>query len=146
MSKYKTWAAGYLFLLPWLIGFILLYLSPFVASLYLSFTNYDLLTPPRWAGLANYNLMFTDDYRLGDSVKVTFEYVFLSVPLRLAFALGLAMLLSQRMKLLGVYRTVYYSPSLLGGSVAISVLWKQVFDKEGLFNQGLGLFGIEGPN
>lgn len=146
MSKYKTWAAGYLFLLPWLIGFFLLYLSPFVASLYLSFTNYDLLTPPRWAGLANYKLMFTDDYRLGDSVKVTFEYVFLSVPVRLAFALGLAMLLSQGMKLLGVYRTIYYIPSLLGGSVAISVLWKQVFDKEGLFNQGLWMFGIDGPN
>jgi len=146
MSKYKTWTAGYLFLLPWLIGFFLLYASPIGASLYLSFTNYDLLTAPKWIGTDNYKLMFTDDYRLRDSVKVTFVYVFLSVPLRLAFALGLAMLLNQGMKFLGVYRTIYYIPSLLGGSVAISVLWKQVFDKEGIFNQGLKLFGVSGPN
>ncbi|QJD83709.1 carbohydrate ABC transporter permease [Cohnella herbarum] len=146
MQKYKTYAAGYLFLLPWLIGFILLYLSPIIASLYLSFTKYDLLTAPKWIGFENYKTMFTDDYRLGDSIKVTFQYVLLSVPFRLAFALGLAMLLNQGMKLLGLYRTIYYIPSLLGGSVAISVLWKQVFDKEGIFNQGLSFIGIEGPN
>ncbi|RKP57314.1 sugar ABC transporter permease [Cohnella endophytica] len=146
MQKYKTYAAGYLFLLPWLIGFVFLYLSPIIASLYLSFTKYDLLTAPKWIGLDNYKAMFTDDYRLGDSIKVTFKYVLLSVPFRLAFALGLAMLLNQGMKFLGLYRTIYYIPSLLGGSVAISVLWKQVFDKEGIFNQAIGFFGIEGPN
>ncbi|WP_239613542.1 carbohydrate ABC transporter permease [Cohnella mopanensis] len=146
MQKYKTYAAGYLFLLPWLIGLIFLYLSPIFASLYLSFTKYDLLTAPKWIGFDNYKTMFTDDYRLGDSIKVTFQYVLISVPFRLAFALGLAMLLNQGMKFLGVYRTIYYIPSLLGGSVAISVLWKQVFDKDGIFNQGLALMGIEGPN
>ncbi len=146
MQKYKNYAAGYAFLLPWLVGFFLLYLSPIVASLYLSFTDYDLLTPPKWVGLANYRTMFTDDYRLSDSIAVTFQYVFWSVPLRIAFALGLAVLLNRGMKLLGVYRTIYYIPSLLGGSVAISVLWKQVFDKEGLFNQGLSLIGIDGPS
>ncbi|RED61803.1 carbohydrate ABC transporter permease [Cohnella lupini] len=146
MQKYKTYAAGYLFLLPWFIGFIFLYLSPIIASLYLSFTRYDLLSAPQWIGFDNYKTMFTDDYRLGDSIKVTFKYVLLSVPFRLAFALGLAMLLNQGMKFLGLYRTIYYIPSLLGGSVAISVLWKQVFDKEGLYNQGLSLLGIDGPN
>lgn len=146
MQKYKTYAAGYLFLMPWLIGFALLYMGPIFASLYLSFTNYDLLTAPKWIGFANYNTMFTDDYRLADSVKVTFQYVFLSVPFRLAFALGLAMLLNQGMKYLGFYRTIYYIPSLLGGSVAISVLWRQVFSKEGIFNDGLSLIGITGPN
>ncbi|QMV44074.1 carbohydrate ABC transporter permease [Cohnella cholangitidis] len=146
MQKYKTYAAGYLFLLPWLIGLFFLYLSPIFASLYLSFTKYDLLTAPKWIGFDNYKTMFTDDYRLGDSIKVTFQYVLLSVPFRLAFALGLAMLLNQGMKFLGLYRTIYYIPSLLGGSVAISVLWKQVFDKEGIFNQALAYFGIEGPN
>ncbi|WP_274650115.1 carbohydrate ABC transporter permease [Paenibacillus humicola] len=146
MQKYKTYAAGYLFLLPWLIGFFLLYLIPFVASFYLSFTNYDLLTAPKWAGLANFKTMFTDDYRLGGSIRVTFQYVFISLPLRLSFALGLAVLLNQGMRFLGLYRTIYYIPSLLGGSVAISVLWKQVFDKEGIFNQGLALLGINGPN
>lgn len=146
MQKYKNYAAGYLFLLPWLLGFFLLYLSPIGASLYLSFTKYDLLTAPKWTGLDNYRAMFTDDYRLADSIKVTFQYVFFSVPLRIAFALGLAVLLNQGMKYLGLYRTIYYIPSLLGGSVAISVLWKQVFDREGLFNKGLAIIGIDGPS
>ncbi|MGF7047557.1 ABC-type sugar transport system permease subunit [Paenibacillus sp. DS2015] len=132
MGKYKTYMAGYLFLLPWIIGFIFLYLSPIIASLYLSFTNYDLLSTPKWVGFANYKTMFTEDFRMSDSIKVTFQYVFLSVPTRLAFALGLAVLLNQGMRYLNFYRTIYYIPSLLGGSVAISVLWKQVFDKEGI--------------
>ncbi|PWV99501.1 carbohydrate ABC transporter membrane protein 1 (CUT1 family) [Paenibacillus cellulosilyticus] len=146
MQKYKTYLAGYLFLLPWLIGFVFLCLSPIAASLYLSFTNYDLLTSPKWVGLANYRAMFTDDYRMMDSIKVTFQYVFLSVPLRLVFALVVAVVLNQGIRLLGFYRTIYYIPSLLGGSVAISVLWKQVFGKEGIFNQALAWFGIDGPN
>lgn len=146
MQRYRDYAAGYLFLLPWLIGFFILYLSPILASFYLSFTRYDLLSSPRWIGLDNFVTMFTDDFRLSDSIKVTFEYVFLSVPLRLAFALGLAILLNQGMRYLSFYRTVYYIPSLLGGSVAIAVLWKQVFDKEGLFNAGLSLLSLEGPN
>ncbi len=145
MGKYKTYLAGYAFLLPWLIGFFALTLGPIIASLYLSFTKYDLLTTPEWIGTKNYVSMFTDDYRLKDSIVVTLKYVFLSVPLRLAFALAIAMLLNQGLRLLNLYRTIYYIPSLLGGSVAISVLWKQVFDKDGVFNQGLALLGIEGP-
>ncbi|WP_372637013.1 carbohydrate ABC transporter permease [Cohnella sp.] len=145
MGKYKTYLAGYAFLLPWLIGFFALTLGPIIASLYLSFTKYDLLTTPEWIGTKNYVSMFTDDYRLKDSIWVTMKYVFLSVPVRLSFALAIAMLLNQGLRLLNLYRTIYYIPSLLGGSVAISVLWKQVFDKEGVFNQGLAMVGIEGP-
>lgn len=145
MGKYKTYLAGYAFLLPWLIGFFALTLGPIIASLYLSFTKYDLLTSPEWIGTKNYVSMFTDDYRLKDSIWVTMKYVFLSVPVRLSFALAIAMLLNQGLRLLNLYRTIYYIPSLLGGSVAISVLWKQVFDKEGVFNQGLAVVGIEGP-
>jgi ABC-type sugar transport systems, permease components len=145
MGKYKTYLAGYAFLLPWLIGFFALTLGPIIASLYLSFTKYDLLTTPEWIGTKNYVSMFTDDYRLKDSIWVTMKYVFLSVPVRLSFALAIAMLLNQGLRLLNLYRTIYYIPSLLGGSVAISVLWKQVFDKEGVFNQGLAVVGIEGP-
>ncbi len=146
MQKYKTYLAGYMFLLPWLIGFLTLTLIPIGTSFYLSFTKYDLLTSPKWIGFDNFRSMFTDDYRMMDSIKVTLKYVFLSVPFRLAFALGLAVLLNQGMKFLGFYRTIYYIPSLLGGSVAISVLWKKVFDQEGIFNEGLGFFGIHGPN
>lgn len=146
MQKYKTYMAGYLFLLPWLIGFLCLTLTPIAASFYLSFTKYDLLTSPQWIGFDNFKTMFTDDYRMVDSIKVTLQYVFLSVPFRLAFALALAVLLNQGMRFLGFYRTIYYIPSLLGGSVAISVLWKKVFDKEGIFNEGLSFLGIEGHN
>jgi multiple sugar transport system permease protein len=145
VQKYKTYFAGYAFLLPWLIGFFTLTLGPMVASLYLSFTNYDLLTAPKWVGMRNYVNIFTEDYRLKDSIWVTIKYVFLSVPLRLAFALALAVLLNQGLRFLNFYRTIYYIPSLLGGSVAISVLWKQVFDETGIFNQGLAYFGIKGP-
>nr|WP_245363871.1 sugar ABC transporter permease [Cohnella thailandensis] len=137
--------AGYAFLLPWLIGFLALTLGPIIASMYLSFTQYDLLTAPKWVGLDNYKTMFNDDFRLEDSVKVTFKYVLLSVPLKLAFALLLAIMLNQGLRMLHFYRTIYYIPSLLGGSVAISVLWKQVFDQEGIFNRMLAIFGIEGP-
>ncbi len=146
MQKYKEYAAGYLFLAPWLIGFLLLFLSPVVASFYLAFTDYNLLTAPKWIGLDNFREMFTSDNRMGDSIRVTFQYVFLSVPLRLAFALGLAILLNQGMRFLGFYRTIYYIPSLLGGSVAISLLWREVFGREGLFNRFLAWFGIDGPN
>jgi ABC-type sugar transport systems, permease components len=145
VQKYKTYLAGYAFLLPWLIGFLALTLGPIIASMYLSFTQYDLLTAPKWVGLDNYKTMFNDDFRLEDSVKVTFKYVLLSVPLKLAFALLLAIMLNQGLRMLHFYRTIYYIPSLLGGSVAISVLWKQVFDQEGIFNRMLAIFGIEGP-
>lgn len=144
-QKYKNYLVGYGFLTPWLIGLFGLYLGPIIASFYLSFTNYDLFNSPQWVGTDNYVNMFTQDFRLKDSIIVTFKYVFLSVPTRLAFALFLAILLNQNLRLLGLYRTIYYIPSLLGGSVAISILWKQVFDQSGIFNQGLSLIGIHGP-
>ncbi len=89
---------GYLFLLPWLIGFLGLTLGPTLASLYLSFTDYDLLTPPRWAGLKNYQYAFFMDQRLGNALTVTFTYVLWSVPLKLAAALGLAMVLDRSVR------------------------------------------------
>jgi multiple sugar transport system permease protein len=138
-------AAGYLFLLPWLIGFLGLTLGPTLASLYLSFTDYDLLTPPRWSGLKNYIYAFTMDQRLGNALSVTFAYVLWSVPLKLAAALGLAMILDRSVRGVGFYRATFYLPSLLGASVAIAVLWRQIFGAEGLVNQFLALFGIDGP-
>jgi len=146
MTKWKTGAVGYAFLLPWLIGLFAFYLGPIVASFYLSFTQYDMFNAPKWVGLQNYTQIFVDDYRMRDSVRATFTYVLLSVPLRLAFALFIAILLNQNLRHLNFYRTVYYIPSLLGGSVAISILWKQVFDGDGLFNQGLAMLGVQGPS
>ena len=98
-----------------------------LASLYYSFTNYDLLTPPQWTGLANYKYAFLNDDRLRSAVVVTFTYVFWSVPLKLAAALGLAMILDRSVRGVGVYRSIFYLPSLLGASVAIAVLWRQIF-------------------
>ena len=144
----KIWrrnGPGYLFLTPWLIGFFGLTLGPTLASLYLSFTNYDLLTPARWAGLANYEYAFTRDQRLGHALSVTLHYVMWSIPLKLTVALALAMALDRSVRGVSVYRAVFYLPSLLGASVAISMLWRQIFGADGLVNQLLFLvFGIAG--
>lgn len=135
---------AYLFLLPWLAGLFIFTLGPIIASAYLSFTNYDLLTSPEWNGLFNYERLLTRDDRYATSVSVTARYVFLSVPLQLIFALLVAAVLNRGLAALSFYRAIYYLPSLLGGSVAIAILWKQVFGLEGLFNQFLALFGVEG--
>jgi len=145
----RSWRAngpGYMFLLPWLIGFFGLTLGPTLASLYLSFTNYDLLTAPRWSGLENYDYAFNHDRRLRNAVTVTFTYVLWSVPLKLIVALLLAMVLDRSVRGVGFYRATFYLPSLLGASVAIAVLWRQIFGAEGLVNQLLMLlFGFDGP-
>jgi multiple sugar transport system permease protein len=143
-KKWKSNQAGYLFLLPWLIGFFGLTLIPMLSSLYLSFTSYDLLTPSKWIGLDNYKHMFTADKSLIDSIKTTSLFVILSVPAKLSFALIVAILLNKQIAAVKLYRTVFYIPSLLGGSVAVSILWKKIFDGDGLVNQLLALFHIKG--
>jgi multiple sugar transport system permease protein len=138
--------AAFLFLSPWLIGLVCLTLGPILASFYLSMTAYDMFTPPQWLGLDNYVKMFVEDARYYQSLRVTFTYVFLSVPLKLAFALGVAILLNRGLRGLGFYRSVYYLPSLLGGSVAVAIMWRQVFAYDGVINQVLLKFGIDGPS
>jgi multiple sugar transport system permease protein len=133
--------AGYLFLLPWLIGLVLIIGGPMLASLYLSFTDYSLIQAPSWVGLENYARMLSDP-RLHKSLVVTFTYVFVGVPLQLIAALAIAMLLNEGMKGLAFYRSIFYLPSMLGASVAIAVLWRQMFEVDGLVNQVLRLFGI----
>lgn len=135
--------AALLFLAPWFVGLLLITLGPMVASAYLSFTDYSLLGAPKWIGLDNYAEML-HDARLHQALRVTFTYVFVSVPLQLGAALGLALLLDRGLRGLAFYRSVFYLPSLLGGSVAIAILWRQIFGVSGLVNQVLGLFGIEG--
>lgn len=133
---------GYLFLLPWLVGLVVITIGPMVASLYLSFTDYSLIQAPKWSGLANYTRML-HDARLHTALKVTFIYVFVSVPLQLVLALAVALLLDKGMRGLAFYRSVFYLPSMLGSSVAIAVLWRQIFGTTGLVNQLLGLVGVE---
>ncbi|HMQ53495.1 MAG TPA: sugar ABC transporter permease [Anaerolineae bacterium] len=139
--KQHNWA-GYLFISPWLIGFFTFVLLPIVASFVLAFTRYDILSPPEWVGLQNFERMFTADTRYWRSVRATFYYVFTAVPLRLVFALAVAMLLNTARRGVGVYRAVYYAPSIVGGSVAVAVMWREIFGNEGVVNFLLYLIGI----
>jgi multiple sugar transport system permease protein len=135
--------AGYLFLLPWFAG-MLFTVGPFFASLYLAFTDYNLITAPEWIGLGNFTGMLHDPV-LHQALKVTVVYTVVSVPLSLVVALGVAMLLDRGIRGLSVYRAVFYLPSLLGGSVAVVLLWRYIFGQDGIVNGFLGWFGIDGP-
>ncbi|MBD9527160.1 sugar ABC transporter permease [Paracoccus sp. PAR01] len=118
-----------------------------MSSLYLSFTDYSLMSQPTWVGSANYAQIASDDPRFRAAMNVTFTYVLLSVPLKLVFALAVAVLLNKGMRGLNWFRAIFYLPSLIGGSVAIAVLWRQVFASDGMINQVLmTLFGYEGPS
>jgi multiple sugar transport system permease protein len=131
------------FLLPWFAGLLVITAGPVVASLVLGFTDYNLIQPPKFNGLHNFSRMLTD-VRLHDAIRVTFTYVGISVPLQLSCALGLALLLDRGLRGMAFYRSAFYLPSLLGSSVAIAVLWRQIFGADGLVNQLLAAVGIEG--
>lgn len=135
--------AAYGFLTPWLVGLIGLTLGPMLYSLYLSFTRYNLLTPPQWLGLGNYREMISDP-RLHHSIEVTLTYVLIAVPAILVVSLAVALVLAQGMRFLPFYRASFYLPSLIGASVAVSLLWRQLFAADGVLNALLRVFGIEG--
>jgi len=137
--------AAHVFMAPWLVGLVVITLIPMIASLYLSFTDYNILSAPTFVGTENYERML-DDSRFWSSARVTLVYVLVSVPLQLAFALALALVLDKGLRGLAIYRSAYYLPSLLGTSVAVAVLWRQIFGHDGLVNHALGFFGIEGTN
>lgn len=137
---------GLVYIAPWLIGFLLFQLYPFVASFCYSFTDYTLLNRPQFVGLENYRTLFTTDPQFLSTMKITGIYALLSVPLKLTFALFIAMLLNAKIKGIGIYRSLYYLPSIFGGSVAVSVLWRVMFMKDGMINHFLGIFGIAPVN
>ena len=143
--KKKDITLGYLFLLPWLIGFFGLTVGPMIMSFFYSLCDYDMLTAPKFIGLDNYVEMFADP-KFIKSLLVTLKYVFISVPLQLMFSLFIALILKRNRRGIRIYRAIFYLPSLFGGSVAVSILWKQIFNKEGLFNKILSIFGINGIN
>jgi multiple sugar transport system permease protein len=134
--------AGYLFLSPWLLGFVVIIAGPMVASLWLSFTDYSILGTPQWIGTRNYELMFSQDDRFWHALTVTLTYLLLSVPLVQVFALFLAVMVNRGVRGLTIYRAVFYVPSLIGGSVAIAILWRFLFEGNGLLNNALGFLGI----
>jgi multiple sugar transport system permease protein len=126
--------AGYAFIAPWVIGFLGLMLIPLVCLIYFSFTRFDLLSSPQWVGLSNYVDIVFSDRKFVQSLKVTFIYVLVLVPARLAVALMIAMLLNTRHRLIGTYRTMLYIPSIIGGSVAVAVMWGLLFSRTGAVN------------
>jgi multiple sugar transport system permease protein len=127
---------------PWLLGFVLVTAVPLLASFYLAFTDYDIMSSPEWSGLDNFRRMLGDDL-FWASVRVTLTYVLVSVPLQLAFALVLALILDRGVRGLAFYRSAFYLPSLLGTSVAVAIMWREIFGDGGLVIRALGLLGIE---
>jgi multiple sugar transport system permease protein len=136
--------SGYLFIGPWLIGFATLTMAPLLASLYFSFTDYDILSPAKWAGLENFKKMFFGDARYWKSAWATLYYAVTAVPLRLAAALAVALLLNTKRRGIAVYRALFYAPSVVGDSVAVAVMWRQIFGGEGLVNACARLLGLPG--
>ncbi len=139
---YRESTVGYVFALPFIIGFLGFTLIPIVSSLYYSFTDYNLIQKESWIGANNYMRLLHDE-RFWKSLKVTLRYVLLSVPSKLCFALFVAMILTRTTKLTGFYRSLFYVPSLIGGSIAVALVWKELFSRKGLINQILGIVDIK---
>lgn len=138
---YSNWG-GYAYIAPWLIGFMILSAWPMIYSLYLSFTDYSMLKAPQWIGYRNYRNIFSTDLNFKKSLGITFKFVFIAVPAKLVFALFIANLLSKDVKGMSMFRTLVYLPSLIGGSVAVSMVWKNIFGLDGYVNTLLGVFGL----
>jgi len=136
---------GYIFIFPWIVGFLVLRLGPMIFSLAMSFTEYEIITPPVFVGLANFIKLFTNDPSFWDALKVTFTYAIFAIPVGMAISLVIALLLNQQIPGVTVWRTIYYLPSVVSG-VAVAALWFWLFHSQfGLINLVLGMVGIQGP-
>jgi multiple sugar transport system permease protein len=135
--------SGYGFLVPWMIGFFGLTIIPMVYSLYLSFTSYNIFAPPKWIGFDNYIRLFTNDPQFIQSAQITLVYVLIGTPITLLAALLVALLLNYRDKGAGFFRSAFYAPSLIGGSVSVAIVWRAMFATDGPVDNGLNVFGID---
>ena len=140
----RNWKWGVLFIMPWLIGFFTLQLYPLLQSLFFSFTDFSILSDGKWIGAKNYIDLFAKDRYFWKSFTLTLKYAFMTVPMKLIFALFIAMLLNMKLKGIHLFRTIYYLPSIMGGSVAVSILWRFMFMKEGIVNGMLEKIGLQG--
>ena len=142
VDKYQ----GLFYLIPWIIGFLVFKAFPFGQSLYYSFTDMNFFKDgTNFVGLANYITAFHTK-KITKALIITFKYAFITVPLKLIFALFIAYILNFKIACVNLFRTVYYIPSILGGSVAIAVLWRALFKDTGIINTILAIFGVAGPN
>ncbi len=144
IRRHQLW--GLIFISPWIIGFAVFQLFPLLDSLYYSFTNYNPLKGCRFIGIDNYVKMFCKDNKVIPSMLTTLLYVLMSVPAKILSALLIALLLNRKIRGIHLFRTVYYLPSIFGGSVAISILWRFLFKSDGVVNHILEFFHIAGPN
>ncbi len=133
---------GFVYIMPWLIGFLIFQLYPLAASFFYSFTDFSITNQPSFIGIKNYMEMFLEDTMFFKSIGTTLKYVVISVPLKLTTALLVAVALSQKIKGINLYRTIYYIPSIFGGSVAISILWRFLFMDGGLINRALQMIHL----
>lgn len=139
---HKRNRTGLYYVSIWLIGFVLFQLYPFLTSLYYSFTDYSIFNSPKFIGFSNYVRLFTIDPDFMNSMKVTLQYTFITVPGKVILALLIALLLNKKLKGVNYVRTIYYIPSLLSGSVAVSILWKVLFMDDGFINSLLSAIHI----
>jgi multiple sugar transport system permease protein len=135
---FKEEMAAYIFLVPWIVGMLVFFAYPFLSSFYLAFTDTKLVGG-KFIGFGNFVRMFTLDQNFIKSLQVTTKYALIGIPLKLCFALALALLLQKGATM---YRTSYYVPSLIGSSIAVAVMWRQLFSKEGIVSQMGALFGV----
>jgi len=144
-AKIISWktASFYLFISPWLIGFFVFTLGAMLYSMYISFLEWDIIHPAHWVGLQNYTDAF-DDPRVSRSLEITFKYALMSVPLNLVIGFSIALLMNVRLRGMRIFRTLFYVPALIGG-IPQAVLFTQLFSRKGVFNEFLGIFGIQGP-
>jgi len=138
--------AAYLFISPWIIGFVLFLLIPIGISLYASFTRWTLIgPPPRWVGFENFEQIFTRDRYFWPSIRITLEYILLTLPPGLVLGLSLALLLNQKVAGIRIFRTIFYIPAVVSG-VAVAILWLNLFNSEvGAINQVLRTLGVVDP-
>ena len=142
-QKEALWA--YLFITPWIIGFLVFTLGPMIASLYYSFTDYNIIDEPIWRGLANYKKLLFDDPLFWHSLKVTIKYAAMALPLNLMVGFTIAVLLNQKIPGVNLWRTMYFLPSVIAG-VAVALLWVRIFNARiGLLNPFLESIGISNP-
>ena len=142
LKKWLSENLGLMFILPWFVGFLVFKVYPFGSSLVYSFTDYHLFDGVTQYGLMNYEEIFSST-KIMRSFKVTFQYAFMTVPLKLVFALFIAYILNFKIKGVNLFRVAYYIPSILGGSIAIAVLWKAIFKGDGIVNMILSVFGVQ---
>ena len=138
-SSFNAWlqkesTAGLVFSLPFIIGFLMFMAIPMGLSLYYSFCKYDIQNPPQWIGIDNYVRIFTNDKVFSKALGVTCYFALVGTPLKVIFALIVALILNHKSRAIGLYRAVYYLPSIIGGSVAVAILWRRIFESNGTLN------------